>query len=110
MIPLATSTITVSRVEAPANTDPYDPGQPAPTTIATGVRAVVSPPTADATLSGGNKVVYAARLRCDPCGVAAGDTVADSTGITWICLWARRVTAVGLDFIEGQLRMVEGAT
>lgn len=109
-IPLATSTINVTRVEAAANTDPYDPGQPAPTTTATAVRAVISPPSANVALSGGNKVVYAAKITCDPCDLQAGDQVADSTGITWICLWARRVTAVGLDFLEGQLRMVEGAT
>lgn len=106
-IPLATSSITVTRVEEAANTDPYDTNPPSPTTTAAGVRAVISPPSASVALSSANQVVSAARLTCDPCDIAAGDTIQDSAGLAWVVLWARRVTAVGLDFMEGQLRMVE---
>ena len=107
MIPLATTTITVSRVEA-TDVDPYDAAQPSPTTIASGVRAVVGTPSASVALSSGDKVVYAASLRCDPVDVQPGDTVTDSTGTAWTVLWAREVNAVGLDFMEGQLRLVQG--
>lgn len=110
MIPLATTTITVTRIEAGANVDPYDPDPPAPTTVATDIRAVISPPTASVGLSGGNRVEYGAALRCDPVSLLAGDTVTDSTGTAWMVLWAREVNALGLSFMESKLRLIEGAT
>ena len=110
MIPLATTTITVTREEGIVDVDPYDPNPPAPTTVAAGIRAAISAPTANVALSGGDRVVYTASLRCDPCDITNDDVLTDGTGTVWSVLWARRETAAGLDFILGQLRLVQGAT
>lgn len=110
MIPLATTTISVERVEAAVDVDGYDDNLPGPTTVISGVRAVIGAPSANVALSGGDRVVYSATLRCDPCDLQADDTVTDETGTTWVVLWARRVTALGLDFIDGALRLTTGAT
>lgn len=111
MIPLATTTVTVAREESGLDVDPYDAAQPAPTTITTGVRAVVGAPSANVALSGGDRVVYTSTLRADPCDLQADDTVTDATtGLVWVVLWARRVTAVGQDMMTAQLRLVTGAT
>jgi hypothetical protein len=115
MIPLATSQITVNRVEGTAADsfdpyDPYDPTQPAPTVIVTGVRAVIGTPSASEVLAGGDRVVYASELMCDPCDLQAADTVTDTSGTVWTVLWARLVVGFGLDHMQGQLRLVQGAT
>lgn len=110
MIPLATTTITVDRVESAVDVDGYDANPPAPTPTAAGVRAVITPPTANVALSGGDRVVYTAQLRSDPCDIQADDTLTDESGTTWQVLWARRVTALGQDMMTGQLRLVTGAT
>jgi hypothetical protein len=110
MIPLATTQLSIARTE-PADQpyDPYDSPAVYPTQVATGVRAVITAPTANAVLSGGNQVVYAAKVTADLCDLQAGDTVTDATGLTWTVLWARQVLGFGLDHMEGQLRLVEGA-
>lgn len=111
MIPFATTTITVQREEVAVDTDGYDDDLPDPTTVVSGVRAVIGPPSANVVLSGGDRVVYSAQLRCDPCDIQADDTVVDaSNDDTWVVLWARRVTALGLDFMEAQLRLTTGVT
>lgn len=107
MIPLATDSITVTRV-VETDVDPYDTPQPPPTTIATAVRAVISTPAANTALSGGDKVVYTAEVRCDPCSIQAADTVTDKSGTAWVVLWAREINALGFDFILAQLRLVQG--
>lgn len=107
MIPLATNTVTVTRV-VETDVDPYDADQPSPTTIVSGVRAVVSPPSVNVALSGGDKVVYTANLRCDPCDLQAADTVTDNTGTAWFVLWAKEINALGFDFMLAQLRLVQG--
>jgi hypothetical protein len=109
VIPLATSTITVQRVASTVGQDGYDPDQPGPSTVASGVRAVVTPPSASVALSGGDRVVYTGQLTCDPVDLRADDTVTDSTsGLTWMVLWAQPVNAVGLTFVRAQLRLVQG--
>lgn len=110
MIPLATTTITVTRADMTGAADPYDPDPPAPTVVASGVRAVIGAPKATTKLSGGTKVDYTATLRCDPCTITGGDTVTDAGGTAWLALWAIEVDALGLDFIEGELRLQTGAT
>lgn len=111
MIPFATTTITISRVVPTSGTeDGYDANPAAPTQIATGVRAVISTPTASARLSGGDRVVYTASMRSDPVSLQSADTVTAADGTVWVCLWAREQTGVGLDFTLAELRMVTGAT
>ncbi|MCU1494871.1 MAG: hypothetical protein JWO62_2635 [Acidimicrobiaceae bacterium] len=113
MIPLSTGTITVTRVEDAAGVDPYDPpaAHPAPTTIASGVRAVLTPPSATTKLSGGTRVDYVAQLRCDTTAMLPGDAVTDSeTGLVWTVLWATQTNALGLAFTRAELKLVEGAT
>lgn len=111
-IPLNTSTITVTRIEDASTTDPYDPAadHPAPTTIASGVRAVISPPSGTAKLVGGDRVVYEAALRCDTTAILPGDVVVDSGGLTWTVLFASQISALGMTFTSGKLRLVTGAT
>ena len=113
MIPLATSAITVARrTGLAANTDPADPADyssPEFTTVSTGVRAVLSAPTANPNLIAGDRITYSSRLICDPTDLQANDVVTDDvTGTEWVVLWARPITAVGLDHTEAQLRMVTG--
>lgn len=111
-IPIATTTITVTRVEAGDTVDPYDgpSDQPAPTTVATSVRAAIGPPTATTGLTGGRRVEYEARLVADPCNIAPGDSVVDAGGNEWTLVWARRVTAFGTDHMLGSLRTTTGTT
>lgn len=112
MIPFGSSTITVTRVEDATDQDPYDPAvdHPAPTTIASNVRAVISPPSGTAKLVGGDRTVYEAALRCDTTALEANDTVVDSGGLTWTVLWVTQVNALGVKFTNARLRLVAGAT
>jgi hypothetical protein len=110
-IPLSSTRITVTRSTGAdqGTLDPYDSPAPAIETVATGVRARVSEPTADTKLSGGQRVVWTARLVADPTDIRAGDTVTDSEGTVWTVLWASERTGIGLDHTSAGLRMTEGA-
>lgn len=110
-IPLATTHVTVTRSLLDGDTDQYDPDEyPDPDTavIATGVRAVISPPTASTNLVAGQRVSFGAKLICDPTDLQASDTVTEDNGTVWTVLWARPIKAVGLDHTEAGLRMVTG--
>jgi len=112
-IPVATTTIAVARTTDTASlADPYDldPSTTSTAIVASGVRAVISPPTATVGLVGGAREEYDAKLTCDPCDIQAGDTVTDSAGNAWTVLWALPFDAFGLDHVQGGLRMVSGAT
>lgn len=109
-IPLATTTITATRIEAAQTVDDYDADQPAPTTIATGVRATVGPPSATTELVGGRRVEYSARFACDPTPLQPGDTVTDGDGNTWRVIWAQQVSAFGNTHTFGELRATTGTT
>lgn len=114
MLPFSTTAIDVQRLEGQDTDalDPYDPYDPMPpplVTIAAGVRAVIGPPTANATLSTGDRVEYSASMRSEPCDIQSGDLVVDSGGTTWTALWARRTTVFGLDFMHAELKMLQGA-
>lgn len=111
MIPIATSAITITRVEIDPTIDPTKAGDITPTTIATGVRAVIDTPSASVALSFGDRIVYTARLTCDPCDLQQNDTVIDTVGDTeWRVLWTRLKAGLGLDHRVAQLRLVTGAT
>lgn len=113
-IPFATTTITVTRIEtSSASTDlidPYDAVQPAPTTVASGVRATIGPPSATTELAGGRRVEYDVRFASDVTDLEPGDTVTDATGNVWRLIWAQRVAALGSDHMVGLLRATTGAT
>lgn len=111
-IPLATTTITVIRREMTDMEDLYDPADyPSPewTTIVAGVRAVISPPTANPQLTAGTRLTWSASLRSDPCDLQENDHLIDANdGTEWTVLWAREFDAIGLNHMEASLRMVQG--
>lgn len=112
-IPLALLTLTIQRVTPVAGDDDQIDGydsQPAPTTIASGIRAVIGQPSANVVLSGGDRVVYSASFSADPTDIQPGDTIIDSTGIVWSALWSRSVFGLGLSHTSGELRLVTGVT
>lgn len=109
MLPIATTTIAVVRPNP--SDEPYEtPG--APSTVATGVRAVISISRGDETTAGGDQEVVYFRLDCDPiAGVTLdhGDRVEDlGTGEVYEVLWARMARGLGLDHYEAGLKQVDG--
>lgn len=111
MIPLATTTVHVTRTYAGDSVDdPYTDPVTAYVT-ASNVRAVIRIGGGSAKLVGGQRVVYPATLYCDPCDVLPGDTVTDDTlAQDWFVLEARQRNHIGFAFVEVGLRGVEGAT
>ena len=111
MIPLATTTITVQRTEVPPDTDGYEADPPAPTEIASGIRAVVSPPGASVSLAGGDRVVTRTRITSDPVDCRSGDTVIDdSTCQCWLVDSVQQIAGLGVTHTLIQVRYVTGAT
>lgn len=114
MIPFNTTLITIVRSLLPVTEDPYDPvttpGYPNPTSsvIVTGIRAVVSVPTANTILTIGDRIVYTSKLTCDPCDLREADLVTESSGRIWTCLGPTPFGAFFISGMEAQLRLVEG--
>lgn len=109
-IPLATTTIAVSRVPPDATRDGYDT-PPAPVIVATAVPAVIGAPSGSQDITYGDRTVVTFRLNCDPTDLRPGDTVTDEvTGETYRTLWARTRRGLGLDHTEGSLQQVSGAS
>lgn len=106
-IPLATTTITISRAAAPADTDGYDTA-PAASTVDWGVRAQISSPSGRNTMLVGNRTVYLWKLTADPCDLRSDDTVTNAEGETFIVQWARQRRGLGLDHTTAGLIQVEG--
>lgn len=116
MIPLATTTLTVTRDESNGQAadpgepyDPYDPSGTTPTVVAAGVRATIGVPSATVGLAGGDRVAYSAKFVADPSDIEPADTVTDTAGTVWSVLWARQAGTFGLGHTEGELRLVTGA-
>jgi hypothetical protein len=111
-IPFATTAITIIRSTLSVTADPYDsPAQypnPDSTVIVTGIRAVVSVPTADTILTIGDRVVYTSKLTCDPCDLQEADLVTESSGRIWKCLGPTPFGAFFISGMEAELRLVEG--
>lgn len=111
-LPITTTTITVTRDARPATEDPYGAGYDAPaarddavSTTAALVPAVVSPAGGTGGNVGGTSQRIDARLVCDPCDIAYGDTVTDDvTGWKYRVEWAVPTTGVaGLGHIAAGL-------
>lgn len=110
-IPFSNTTVTITRVPQTDMTDGYDPDPPGPARVAEKVRAVVSLPSANPVLVGGDRITYSSRLTCDPVDLQANDLVTDDTeGTSWVCLWARQSGGFGLDHTVAALRLVTGAS
>jgi hypothetical protein len=108
MLPISTTTVTISRFPVDPARDSYD-APPAAVTVASGVRAHISSPSGAETQLGGSQAVTQYRLDCDPVDVTHIDRVTDdTTGITYEVLWAVSRYGLGLDHVEAALRLVEG--
>lgn len=111
-IPLALTTLTIQRVTPVPGDDSVVDGydtEPAATTVASGIRAVIGQPSASVVLAGGDRIVYTASFACDPTDLRPGDWVIDSTGTTYRCQYAVLNLGLGLSHTEGELRLVTGA-
>lgn len=106
-----TTTVTITRVSEPVDYDEYDANPSSSALVAEGVRAVVSLPSANVALVGGDRITYSTRLTCDPVDLQAQDLVTDDIeGTSWVCLWARQSIGLGLDHTVASLREVTGAS
>lgn len=110
MIPLSTTTITVTRVPPDPARDGYDT-QPAAAPVASNVRAVIGSYSGRQQITTGDRTVVTFTLRADPCDIRADDTVTDNgNGQTYRVIWARVRIALGLDHVEANLEQVAGAS
>jgi hypothetical protein len=110
VLPLATTTIDITRVAHDATRDGYDP-RPNPTTVARNVRAVIGSPSGRQNISAGDRTVVTWSLRADPCDLTADDTVTDNTtGDTYRVIWARQRYELGLGYTAAGLEQVAGAS
>jgi hypothetical protein len=109
-IPFATTTISVLRVPADPDRDPYDL-QPDPATVAAGIRAHISTQAGEETVAGGSQQVTNHRLSCDPfdSGLHHKDQVVDDTsGETYEVVWSVSRYGVGMDHFQARLNQVSG--
>lgn len=111
MIPLALTTITVRRIPVDPARDPYD-AEPEPFIVASGVRAVISSPSARSgeVLAGGSQEHTYFSLACDPVDLTHRDRVLDDrTGEEYEVEWARTRNALGgLDHTQAALYQIRG--
>lgn len=112
-IPYAETTIKVSRRPQLAEgtwVDPYDPA-PEPTTVATGVRAVISTSSGREATAGGQQSITELRLACDEFagGLSHYDIVTDEpSGEEYEVTWSRARTGMGLDHFSAGLKQTKG--
>ena len=109
-IPFSTTTITVLRVSADPDRDPYDP-EPEPSTVASGVRAHISTQAGEETVAGGSQQVTNHRLSCDPFtgGLHHKDRIEDDTsGEVYDVVWSVSRYGVGMDHFQARLNQVSG--
>lgn len=108
VIPIATTSVRVERVAVDPTRDPYDP-KPAPSIVASGIRAHLSAPSGSERLAGGSEQRIDRHLDCDLADVRHYDEVVDEgTGLRYQVVWAESRTGLGLDRVEAGLRRVEG--
>lgn len=102
MIPLASTTVTVSRSDQDGTVDSYDTVTYTPRPQH--VRAVIGRPGGGETTTGGSSEQATATLDCDPCDLRHDDRVTDdTTGDVWEVTWVRRRVGFGLDHMVAGL-------
>lgn len=115
-IPVSTTTITIRSPDAASlRAEPYQ--ELTYTDAATGVRAVIDTPTSGAHggadyRAGGEQTVTGLRLFCDVAPLHRLSLVVDeSNGRVFRVVWFQLYddASVGLDHIQGEIEMVEGA-
>lgn len=105
MIPLSTNTISVLRSDQDGTKDDYD--GVTYSTLATGVRAVISSPSGSETNAGGSSEQVSFRLNCDPTDLRHDDRIVDeATGDIYMVTWTRRRVGLGLDHTVADLLRV----
>jgi hypothetical protein len=110
VIPLATTTITVSGLEnADVDAEPYSGESERYQPRHTGVRAVIDPPEGprqQEQVRGGEQNITDQHMSCDPIDLARLDRVVDeSTGFEYRVMW---VWTIPGDHTEAGLRLVQG--
>lgn len=106
MIPLATTTITVSR----RGSESANYETPILTVVASGVRAHIGSPFGSETLQGGSRESVAFRLDCDPVELDSECRVTDErTAELYEVIWAKQRKGLGLDHTVADLRQVSGS-
>lgn len=110
VLPLATTTVTITRAANDGTTDLVDAPAALPVIVASGVRACVVSPTSRTSLSRGERVVTSAGFRCDPTDIQTDDILTDAAnGQTYRVLWALTRYELGLGYTYGDLLIVQGA-
>lgn len=103
-IPIATTTVTVAR---PSGGDALDRG--APSTVASGIRAVIGSIRGAETVTAGASEEVTATLTCDPCDLHHDDFVTDDVlGDRWAVTYVRKRIGLGLDHMTAGLVAVTG--
>lgn len=105
MIPLSTTTVTVSEpAAADAYADPYGtPGERV--TTRSGVRAVIDLPTGRQDVEAGGQSVWQFELICDPVAISRLARVTDdSAGVDYDVVWVMTYP----DHVEAGLRYIQG--
>lgn len=104
-LPLATTTVTI--VETASSGDPYEDATP--TTLATGVRAVIGSPSGrDLCVGGEQSIIHAV---ADVDGMLVTHTcqlIDETTGDRWAVAWVQRRVGLGLDHQHCGLTRVTG--
>ena len=107
MIPLATTTITISRKRE--DEDPYE--TPTIRAVATGIRAVIGSPSGRDRVIGGDQSSITAKLDCDVCDLRHYDIVTDDrTCVEYAVVWVTNRIGLGLDHLEAGLNATVGAS
>lgn len=107
MIPLSTTTVTVTEPGAGDEyAEPYS--TPAPRTVsATGVRAVIDYPGGREQIAGGEQAIWDFRLICDKTPISRSAQVRDDTSdlvyrVEWVMQYPQH-TEAGLRYVEGEI-------
>ena len=107
-LPTATTTITVWRVPADPDRDPYD-APPAADKHAEGVRASIGNPSFREEVAGGQQSIALYRLHCDVIDLRHEDEVEDEqTGEMFQVVGVKERQGHGLDHMRAQLTKIEG--
>ncbi len=107
MIPLATTTVTVTEPESDDQwAEPYgDPGGAQRVVTAAGVRAVIGRPSGREQRAGGDQSIWDFELVCDLVPVSRLAEITDeNTDLTYQVVWVMPYP----DFVQAGLRLVQG--